>query len=349
MIQHRNALTVTDGLSNVTFNFAALLPGRASSIHTQRAYYRWIDLYLADVAGLKSTDGVARYTRMSALPVRVLLDSLSAPQLRAWLGKLVKEGHGKQGLTQARAAIVTLGSLMAEAGLLDDYTGFALKNVRQPSAEEGQRPGRWLSTSHLKLLIASAREIATSDNQALRNHVILAILCTMALRREELAAARWGDLSLQNDRVVMWVHGKGRKVAMIDMPRPLLLLLDRWRQLVEPTAPVPPPESALIRRIWKGGGVSQGGLTTDGVWFIVSEAAKRANLGNVTPHDLRRSVAGALHDAGTPIDKISRLLRHANVAVTERYLNRLPKSNEGAILMSELIGLEPTDEPDWVE
>lgn len=349
LIPRRNALIVTDLASDLTFNFVALLPGRASSKHTQRAYYRWVDMYLVDVAGMKPTEGRARHMRMSALPVNVLINCLSAPLFRAWMGKLAQEGHGKQGLTQARAAIVTLGGLLAESGLLDDYTGYALKNVRQPNAEEGQRPGRWLSTSHLKLLIASGRQIATSDNQALRNHVILAILCTMALRRDELSAARWGDISLQNDRVVMRVHGKGRKVAMIDMPRPVLHLLDRWRQLVDPTNPIPPAESSLIRRIWKGGGVSKGGLSTDGIWFIVAAAANHANLGNVTPHDLRRSVAGALHDAGTPIDKISRLLRHANVAVTERYLNRLPKSNEGAILMSDLIGLEPTGEPDWIE
>lgn len=342
-------LIFSDDTRALTFNFVVALPGYASSRHSQRAYYRWVDQYLVDVAGLKPTSGRSRYMRMSALPVYVLQDNLSPAQLRAWLGRLIQQGHGKQGVTQARAAIVTLGSLLAEAGLLDDYTSFGLKNVRPPNAEEGQRPGRWLSTSHLKLLIASGRQIATSDNQALRNHVILAILCTMALRREELSAARWGDISLQNDRVVLRVHGKGRKVAMIDMPRPVLHLLDRWRQLVDPANPVPPAESSLIRRIWKGGGVSTGGLSTDGIWFIVSAAANHANLGNVTPHDLRRSVAGALHDAGTPIDKISRLLRHANVAVTERYLNRLPKSNEGAILMSDLIGLEPTGEPDWVE
>ena len=81
----------------------------------------------------------------------------------------------------------------------------------------------------------------------------------------------------------------------------------------------------------------------------VTEAARVAGIGHVAPHDLRRSVAGALEEAGTPIEKISRLLRHSNVAVNERYLSRLPKRNEGGVLMSDLLGLEPTGEPDWVE
>jgi hypothetical protein len=74
-----------------------------------------------------------------------------------------------------------------------------------------------------------------------------------------------------------------------------------------------------------------------------------ADRGNVAPYDLRRSVAGALHEAGTPIEKISLLLRHLKVAVTERYLSRFPQRNEGAVLMSDMLGLDFSDEPDWIE
>lgn len=342
------ALALND-LQDKTFNFAALLPGRASSLHTQRAYFRWIDAYLVAIAGMRPTEGPARVIRMSALPLPILLKFITASQLRAWLGQLIKAGHGKQGITQAKAAIITLASLMAEAELMDDYTSASLKNVRPPKAEAGQRPGRWLSTEQIKLLIAASRAIATSDVQELRNHVITSVLCTLALRRDELANARWGDLSMQNDRVVLRVHGKGRKTAMIDVPRATMTLLMRWGKTVEPKAVTPDPKSPLVRRIWKGGKVSKGPVTPDGIWFIVTEAARVAGIGHVAPHDLRRSVAGALEEAGTPIEKISRLLRHSNVAVTERYLSRLPKRNEGGILMSELLGLEPTGEPDWVE
>ena len=48
-----------------------------------------------------------------------------------------------------------------------------------------------------------------------------------------------------------------------------------------------------------------------------------------------------------PIDKISRLLRHSNVAVTERYLSKLPRRNEGAVLMSAMLGLEDDDWPGY--
>lgn len=342
--QRRQENALSDDLREVTFNFAAVLPGRASSIHTQRAYFRWIDTYLVDIANMQPTKGDKRIMRMQALPVKTLVDSLSAPQLRSWLGMLARQGHGKQGLDQARASIVTLTDLLAETGWVDDYLAASMARVRPPRAEDGQRPGRWLSTDQLRVLMQASREIATSDTQALRNHIITTMLCTMALRREELANVRWGDMSIQNNRAVLQVHGKGRKVATVDIPTPVINVLSRWRRALPPEAP-PLPESKLVRRIWKGGRIAKGGLSADGIWYVVDESARYAGLGNVAPHDLRRSVAGALYEAGTPVDKISRLLRHSNIAVTEKYLNRLPHRNEGAVLMSDLLFKD--DGVDW--
>jgi integrase len=318
-----------------TFDFARVLAGRASSSHTQRAYSRWIDRYLADIAGLELTHGAERERRMHALPLLKVVAVLSASTLRAWLGRLAEEGQGKQGLNQARAAVVTLASLLAEAGWLDDYTSAGIGNIRTPRAEEGQRPGRWLSLDQIKRLMDAAEQIATTDPQRARNRVVMTMLCTMALRREELSEALWSDLGTQNGRAVLLVHGKGSKAVYVDVPKTVVQALEGWMEFV-----VPDDQSPLIRRIWKGGHVADGGLTTDALWRIVNAAAEQAGLGRVAPHDLRRSIAGSLQQGGVSIDTISRLLRHSNVAITERYLSKLPQQNEGAVLMADLLGLE---------
>lgn len=335
----RRDITPADPSAALTFNFAAALPGRASSRHTMRAYFRWVDTYLVDMAGFQPTTGEQRVIRMQALPIKTLISIISAAQLRAWLGMLIQRGHGKQGIEQARASIVTLTDLLAEAEWIEDYAAAALARVKPPRAESGQRTGRWLSLDEIHQLIHAGEMIATNDAQVLRNRVVLTTLCTMALRREELSVARWGDLSKQNNRAVLRVHGKGRKVAMVDVPRPVLSALQAWHNALPDE---PNPQSRIVRRIWKGGHIAKQGLTPDGIWWLVDACADAAGLGAVAPHDLRRSVAGALHESGVPVDKISRLLRHSNIAITERYLNRLPKRNEGGVLMSNLLGFE-----DW--
>ena len=329
--------------AGLTFNFARALPGRASSAHTQRAYFRWVDTFLVDIANFSKTKGAARAQRMTMLPINTLQECLNAAQVRAWLGLLAQRGHGKQGLDQARASVVTLADLLSEAGWLDEYIAATISRVRSPRAEDGQRPGRWLSLDEVRMLINASKQIATSENQAIRNEVVTSVLCTMALRREELSVAKWGDLSLQNNRAVLRVHGKGRKTAYIDVPRPVMNSLNRWRKIVSPGELHPPSDSPLVRRIWKGGRIAQQGLAVDGIWLVISQAAEHAKLGTVAPHDLRRSVAGALYESGVPVETISRLLRHSSIAVTEKYLSRLPHPNTGAVLMSDALGLDD----DW--
>src|SRR5664279_1571041 len=272
---------IVSGSVGLTFNFMLALPGQASSAHTARAYFRWVDQYLVDVAGWQPSAGDLRLDRMQHLPVGVLRDALSPAQMRAWLGILVRRDHGKQGLQQARAALVTLASLLAEAGWLDDYVSAAISRVNIPRAEEGQRTGHWLSTDQLRALMNASRQIATSDNQVLRNTVLTTMLCTMALRREELALARWEDFSVQNNRAVLRVHGKGRKAAPVDVPRAVLSALTRWRSALVAGDQLKSTASPILRRLWKGGRISRNGLTPDGIWLIVSDSARAADLGQV--------------------------------------------------------------------
>lgn len=326
------------------FNFAAVLPGRASSVHTQRAYARWIDRYIADLSGSSPTKGRLRAERMQALPLDTLLPILNPTALRTWLGKLHGENQGKQALNQARASIITLASLLSEAGWLDDYTSAAMTNVRIPRAESGQRKGRWLSVEQIKLLMEAATQIAGSPAQRARNAVIIRMLCMMALRREELVDINWRDVHTQAGRPVLLVHGKGSKAAMVDIPNAVLQVIEIWSDYVgiadKMKTGQPDGQSHLLRRVYKGGSITSHGLTTDAVWRIVKGAAEVAGIGHVAPHDLRRSIAGNLELSGVSIETISRLLRHSNIAITQQYLSKLPRENEGAILMADLLGFE---------
>ncbi|MCY4525218.1 MAG: hypothetical protein OXB89_01300, partial [Anaerolineaceae bacterium] len=99
-----------------SFDLLHALPGRTSSPHTHRAYYRWIDVWLVDHAGLPRTRGDKRIARMRALPLAALRETLSAGRLRAWLGWLGEKGQNRTSIGQARGAEVTLNQLLLEAG-----------------------------------------------------------------------------------------------------------------------------------------------------------------------------------------------------------------------------------------
>lgn len=302
-----------------TFDLTKALPERTTSTNTQRAYYRWVDRYLTDVAGLKSTHGDERLKRMENLPMKSLQRHLTARKLKNWLNRLVEDGQGRQALDQARATIVTLADLLAEHDLIEAELADQIHQVSVPPVEKKTTPERLLTAEEVKLLMSAARDMATSKQQRLRNDVVATMLCTMALRRDELSAAKWSDLSVQDDqRVMLQIN----TVDYVDVPRPVLRIVDRWRGVLG----TPEGHTPLIRRIWKGGRVAKAGLSSDGIWLIIRNAAQYANLGHVTPDDLRRSAVANMHQAGMPIEEISRLLRHRNLLITERFLSRLQSS-----------------------
>ena len=303
------------------FDLTAALPRRTSSPNTQRAYYRWIDRYLADVAGLKETRGDDRIKRMRNLPLRSLSKHLSPRKLTNWLNRLVDEGQGRQSLDQARATVVTVADLLAEADIIETTLAAEIQAVSVPPIKKKESPERLLTPDEVKNIMIAAREMATSVNQTLRNNVVATMLCTMALRREELSAAKWGDLTVRDDGLVVLDMGNG---DYVDMPRPVVIIIDRWRKILG----TPESSTPLIRRIWKGGRVAKAGLSPDGIWLIIRDAAKFAGLGNVTPDDLRRSAVANMRNNGMPIEEISRLLRHRSILITERFLAKLPLDDD---------------------
>lgn len=299
-----------------TFDLTRALPQRTSSLNTQRAYYRWVDRYLTDVAGLKATRGDERLKRMANLPLKSLQRHLTARKLKNWLSRLAEEGQGRQALDQARATIVTLAELLAEHDIIESDLAVQIQQVSVPPVKKKTTPERLLTADEVRRLMAAARDMATTTEQRLRNDVVATMLCTMALRRDELSAAKWGDLTLQaNQRVMLRIN----KVDLVDVPRPVLTIVDRWRGALG----TPEPQSPLIRRIWKGGRIAKAGLSSDGIWLIIRNAAQHADLGHVTPDDLRRSAVANMRQAGMSVEEISRLLRHRNLLITERFLSRL--------------------------
>lgn len=64
-----------------------------------------------------------------------------------------------------------------------------------------------------------------------------------------------------------------------------------------------------------------GRITVRSIERIIGQAARRAGLGDVHPHQLRHSFATHLLNSGADVIYVSQLLGHANVGVTAKYLH----------------------------
>jgi hypothetical protein len=71
----------------------------------------------------------------------------------------------------------------------------------------------------------------------------------------------------------------------------------------------------------------------------VKQYARKLELTQVAPHDLRRSRAKLCHASGGELDQIQFLLGHVSVQTTERYLG-CKQRIRGAV--NDCIGIEPS-------
>jgi integrase len=70
----------------------------------------------------------------------------------------------------------------------------------------------------------------------------------------------------------------------------------------------------------------------------VKDSAKKADIPNLAPHDLRRTCARLCQTAGGELEQIQFLLGHVSIQTTERYLGSKQRIR---CAVDDHIGIEP--------
>jgi len=166
-----------------------------------------------------------------------------------------------------------------------------------------------------------------------RNYAILAILIGCGLRRGELLGMRAESLQLREEHwVIADILGKAGHIRTVPVPAWVKEAVDAWQQASGIT------EGSLFRSINKAGQVWGSGMTPKVLWEIVREAATRAGIEKLAPHDLRRTCARLCHLSGGELDQIQFLLGHVSIQTTERYLGCKQKFRDA---VNDRMGIEP--------
>lgn len=285
------------------------------SAHSQRAYLRHIRAYLARFHDLKP-----RQIDIYHLSISFTSAALSPLTLRNWLGALKQQGLSGNTLAQARTAIIYLADLLADLGRANPDLPGALRRVKVPAAETGQRGLQWLTADEIKAVLAAVPQVPGLSSAAItRNRAIVTLIATTGLRREEVAHALWSDLVKMGGYWVLIVHGKGEQLRHVKLPSMALEAINAWQA----RHPLPEGDRPLFSQLLKGGVVTVSRLSPKAVWEIVETAARAAGLKHISPHVLRRSFARGAFESGAPFELIRQTLGHESVQTTERYVNAM--------------------------
>lgn len=203
------------------------------------------------------------------------------------------------------------------AGLLSADAYERLTDFR-PIPGGAVRQGRCLTRAEIRRLMG----VAHREHGAIgvRNRAMLAVMLEGGLRKSEVSRLRVGDYQRGALHVVRSKHGRTRVVPLDRSQQFLARWLDT-RGL---------GEGALFSKL--GGGH----LSPDMVDQIIKGFLREADLGDVTLHDLRRTMISTLLARGNDLAIAARIAGHADARTTQVYDRRPEEAARAAVKTMEL-------------
>lgn len=273
-----------DPLDNLPYNYVYRLDQRTSKQHTKKAYYRWVCVYLEDVAGIDPISPRERKKFLSSVPRRLLKENLNPSQLRGWLGVLKAKGLAK--VTQPRSAIVTLSDMLAEDGVVDETLPHRLRalNVSVPDSDNGSQ--NLLDEDEIRMLLTYL-DSQPKDYLFVRNATIVTL--AFVLRSSAIANSRWSNFQF-TDKRVFYVDQNSKPKSL---PRNAHKYLQLWKEAIlnSQIQATIDSDSYVLRNFSSTGKILETPLSNYTVPDVVASVAKNAGIsGHINADRLRLSV-----------------------------------------------------------
>jgi integrase/recombinase XerD len=210
----------------------------------------------------------------------------------------------------------TLKGVLREAkrlGLLD-AASFDLLTDQPPVRGETLPAGRHVEAEELELLFKYLSTLETASGA--RDRATFALLRGTGIRRAEATSLDLDTYAPFRSQLTV-EHGKGRKERVVFLPAWVIGEVEDWLSWRghEP--------GALLCRVDKHDNLYlRHHLHPDTLWERFVAHVQAAGVEHFTPHDLRRTFAGDLLEAGHDLVKVQRAMGHTYPSQTARYDRR---------------------------
>jgi len=170
---------------------------------------------------------------------------------------------------------------------------------------EPERLPHWLTQEQVNTILEAAY------NASRRDYMVLALLFTAGLRRDELSNLQYSDVATVDGNTVLYVLGKGDKKRAITLPAPLARQLDTWHSTTG--------DGYIVRSLVNG--IMGDSLSAVGIFNIVREYGNLVGITDLAPHDCRRTAGRLMYQSnGNDILEVMHFLGHADVVTTQKYI-----------------------------
>jgi len=171
-----------------------------------------------------------------------------------------------------------------------------------------------LDTQQIHLLFRAVER----TTQPQRDLAVLAVMLDTGVRVAELGRLTLDDVHFHGYDAWLHIQGKGRKEREVPLGRKSRLALHRYIHSVREA-----PKEVRYAILGRRGALTQAGL--DKLLYGLRDDAGAHHFSGVrvSCHTLRHTFAVRFLEAGGDVYKLSRLMGHGSVAITERYLQAM--------------------------
>ena len=177
--------------------------------------------------------------------------------------------------------------------------------------------GRSLGSGEINALVEECYHDVSPAG--VRDAAILALLYAAGLRRSEVVDLDLADYDGESGSLKI-IATKGNKARTVYLGNGAKAAMTLWINVRGDAA------GPLLYRIRKGGKVIPVRLTDQAIWVVLEKRFRQAQVKPFTPHDLRRTFAGEMLDAGVDLVTVQHLMGHASPVTTSRYDRRDEKT-----------------------
>ncbi|MBL8215158.1 MAG: tyrosine-type recombinase/integrase [Bryobacterales bacterium] len=271
----------------------ALLLDSVSSPESKRAYGRAVEDFLNWYRRDSSGTGFTKAT------------------VQGYRTHLLSMGQSASTVNVRMSAIRRLAAEAADNGLMAPDLASGIGRVKGVK-RDGIRTGNWLTVRQAEELV-NVPNVETLKGK--RDRALLAVLIGCGLRREETATLSQDHIQQRDGRwVIVDMQGKGGRLRTVPMPSWCKAAIDMWTTAAHLTG------GRVFRPVNKGDRLSGDSMTAQSIFETVKKYGTEIGLGDIAPHDLRRTFAKLAHRGRAALEQIQLSLGHSSVQTTERYL-----------------------------
>ncbi len=235
------------------------------------------------------------------------LTEIDAADLKSFLKELHDQG------ISARSLARKISTLKAFFRYLN--TRFGIENIskdlRFPRLE--RKLPRYLTELEMKQLFVQAEKDRSAVGE--RNRVMLYLMYVSGMRVTELVQLKTG--SMHFDTGVIHIEGKGGKQRVVPISQGMCSMLSNFLQRVHPQL-TKKQKTIFLFPVVYGGKVKS--LTRQTFWGIIKSIWKKTgSKKDISPHQLRHSLATHMLKNGADLRSLQMLLGHENVSTVQIY------------------------------